>query len=227
MIVVQIILTVLLVIVLVIAALIVLLTLDPLRFTFEYKEPGLLIQLRAGPLRFTLMRRETPEQRAERERKKAEKAAKKKKKKKKKPVDPEEKKRRRKEIPALIRKVLEELTRKGKIKLDKLWLDVTFGGEDPASAAMLFGGAHAVLGILWPVVEHYCTVKDRRIRTEIDFNLPKTRVDYFCAVYPLPVAKGLAIGLRILIWQIRERKKSKQPEKQTKQQTPEEQKEAV
>lgn len=225
MIVLQIILNVLLVIVLVIAALIVLLTVDPLRFTFEYKEPGMLIRLRAGPLHFTLMRRETPEQRAERERKKAEKEAKKGKKKK--PVDPEEKKRRRREIPALIRKVLEELTRKGKIRLDKLWLDVTFGGEDPASAAMLFGGAHAALGILWPAVEHYCTVKDRRIHTEIDFNLPKTRVDYFCAVYALPLARGLAIGIRLLAWLSRRKKAAGSAEQHGKSQTPEEQKEAV
>ena len=62
----RIILMVLLVVVLVIAALVVLLTLFPLRFTFEYKEPGLLIQLRVGPLRFALLRRETEEQKRER-----------------------------------------------------------------------------------------------------------------------------------------------------------------
>lgn len=222
----KIILLVLLIIVLVIVALIVLLSIFPLRFTFEYREPGLLVQMRAGPFRFTLVRRETPEQRAERARKKEEKKAKKRKKKRPKPEDPEKKKARRKLLPKLAFKALEEVTRKGQIPLDKLWLDVTFGGSDPAAAAMLFGGANAGLGILWPVVERYFTVKSRRIRTAVDFNLPAMRVDYFCAVLPLPVAWGISVAVRILVWWNKERKAGKAIKTDNKPETSE-QKEAV
>ncbi len=220
----RIILMVLLVVVLVIAALVVLLTLFPLRFTFEYKEPGLLIQLRVGPLRFALLRRETEEQKRERERKKAEKKAKKHRRKPPEPSKPTDKKARRKNLFKFVLKALEEFTRGGKIPLDKLWLDVTFGGEDPAAAAMLFGWGNAGIGALWPLAEHYFSVRDRRIRTAVDFNLPATRVDYFCVVLPLPLAKGIGIAVRLLIWMISEHRSGK---KSDQEQINSEQKEAV
>lgn len=191
-------------IVVLLVLLILLLSLVPLRFVFEYIETGFLIELRVLFLKIPLLRRETEEEKGARLKKKEAKEAKKKKK-----TPKEEGEPKKTDYPALISlilKVLEEFTRKENLPIDHLWLDVTVGGEDPAATGMLFGAGHGLLGALWPLVERFFHVKDREIRTAVDFTIPSTRVDYFYAVLPLPLNKALGVALRVLLWYSREKK---------------------
>ncbi len=218
-------LVVLLILAAVLAGLTVLLTVAPLRVFVEYEAAGLLLQLRLGPFKIPIVRRETPEQKAARARKKAKKAEKRvkkkqtKKQKPKPPKDPEKQKAQRRLLAGLGRQALEELTRK-RIPLDRLWLDVTFGGEDPAKTALLFGGVHSALGLVWPAAEQFVEVRDRRIRSAVDFTLSATRVDYFCLIVPLPLSRGLSLGFRLLGWLIRTRRAGRAEKRATQKAAP-------
>lgn len=83
---------------------------------------------------------------------------------------------------------------KRKIRLDRVYLDVAAGAGDPASAALAFGGVNAVLGMIWPLVEQNFNVKDRRIRTKVDFSAPRTVV-WADVAATLTVGQGAALAL--------------------------------
>lgn len=85
---------------------------------------------------------------------------------------------------------------KRKIRLDRIYLDVAAGAEDPASAALTFGGINAALGMIWPLVEQNFKVKDRRIRTQVDFSATKTRI-WLDGAATLTIGQALALALRL------------------------------
>ncbi len=60
-----------------------------------------------------------------------------------------------------------------KIRIDHLTLHVIWAASDPASAAMGYGAGNAVLGILWPPVEHNFHVKQHDLRVDVDFDREK------------------------------------------------------
>lgn len=62
---------------------------------------------------------------------------------------------------------------KRKICIDWLFLHVIWGAADPASAAMGFGAGNAVIGILWPILEHNFKVKTHDLRVDVDFERAK------------------------------------------------------
>lgn len=62
---------------------------------------------------------------------------------------------------------------KRKLRIDRLYLDLTAGNDDPADAVDAYGRANAVLGILIPFLEQNFDLRDRRIRTAVDFELEK------------------------------------------------------
>lgn len=55
------------------------------------------------------------------------------------------------------------------IRVDRLYLDFTSAGEDPAAAALAFGYANAAIGMIFPLLEQNFNIKERRIRTKVDF----------------------------------------------------------
>ncbi len=63
-----------------------------------------------------------------------------------------------------------------KIRIDRLFLHVIWGGENPAAAAQGYGAGHAVLGIIWPIVEHNFNVKDYELRVGVDFERDKPEI---------------------------------------------------
>lgn len=58
---------------------------------------------------------------------------------------------------------------KRKIRIDRLKLHVIWGAADPAAAAQGFGAGNAVLGMLWPLLEHNFNVKEHDLRVDVDF----------------------------------------------------------
>lgn len=162
----------------------------------EYGAQGLSVRLRAGPLRFRVFP-------VKPRKKKEKKAAKPKKKKSEKPqAEPAE--------PAgaggsmaLVKRFLPVVAQaagalKRKIRIDRLYLDVTAAAPDPAAAALAFGGCNALVGMIWPLLEHNFTVKDRRIRTAVDFQRTSPAV-YVWASVSLRVGQAVHFSVGLLI----------------------------
>lgn len=159
----------------------------------EYSGEGLLAKLRVGPLYFTLypMKRKPP------------KAKKEKKEKKKKEKVPEE------EPPAKPGGTLERLKQylplipeatrglKRKVSIDKLCLDFTAAAPDAAAAAMAYGGANVAIGMILPVFEHNFKVKERRVRTAVNFDASEPKI-YVHAALSMTIGQGVALSVRLL-----------------------------
>ena len=166
-----------------------LLLLGQIRFGAQvlYSSAGVKLKLKIGPVKITLL----PQKEKKRPEKKPKKPKKPKKAAEGPPLGPEE-------IIALVKQALpvalEAAGRlKRKIRVDRLYLDVAVGGEDPAAAATAYGGLNAAIGMIWPLVEQNLHVKDRRIRTRADFLETRTRVDLDAAA-TLTVGQALALA---------------------------------
>lgn len=163
-----------------------LLLLGQIRFGAQvlYSSAGVTLKLKIGPVKITLLpqkEKKRPEKKPKKPKKAAEGP----------PLGPEE-------IIALVKQALpvalEAAGRlKRKIRVDRLYLDVAVGGEDPAAAATAYGGLNAAIGMIWPLVEQNLHVKDRRIRTRADFLETRTRVDLDAAA-TLTVGQALALA---------------------------------
>lgn len=166
-----------------------LLLLGQIRFGAQvlYSSAGVKLKLKIGPVKITLL----PQKEKKRPEKKPKKPKKPKKAAEGPPLGPEE-------IIALVKQALpvalEAAGRlKRKIRVDRLYLDVAVGGEDPAAAATAYGGLNAAIGMILPLVEQNLHVKDRRIRTRADFLETRTRVDLDAAA-TLTVGQALALA---------------------------------
>lgn len=166
-----------------------LLLLGQIRFGAQvlYSSAGVKLKLKTGPVKFTLL----PQKEKIRPEKKPKKPKKPKKAAEGPPLGPEE-------IIALVKQALpvalEAAGRlKRKIRVDRLYLDVAVGGEDPAAAATAYGGLNAAIGMIWPLVEQNLHVKDRRIRTRADLLETRTRVDLDAAA-TLTVGQAVALA---------------------------------
>lgn len=171
-----------LLILLLIAAALVLISLIRIGVQVVYVPSGLTLRLKLGPVRLTLLPR---------------KKAKKKKKEKKKKAAPSEK--HKGDMLGQVRRVLPLVTEaagrlRRKVRLDRIYLDVTAAASDPASAALAFGGANAAVGMIWPLVEQNFNVKDRRIRTRVDFEAVRPTVSLDAAA-TLTIGQAVALAL--------------------------------
>ena len=88
--------------------------------------------------------------------------------------------------------VLGDLRRK--LRVEELTLYVTFGGKDPAKAAMNYGRAWAAIGALTPALERIFVIKKRDIQPVLDYNEEKMRVS---ARLQLTITIGRALALAL------------------------------
>ena len=58
---------------------------------------------------------------------------------------------------------------KRRIRIDHLVLTVIWGAEDAASAAIGYGRANALLGMIWPLIDNNFKVKDCDFRVDVDY----------------------------------------------------------
>ncbi len=65
---------------------------------------------------------------------------------------------------------------KRKIRIDHINLYVVWGASDPADAAKGYGAGNAVMGILWPAVEHNFKVKEYDLSVDVDFEREKPEI---------------------------------------------------
>ena len=171
-----------------IAAALCLLSLIRLGAWVSYRSGVLTLKGKVGPVKLTILPQK--EKKPDKKKPKPEKSA-------------EDKPQKQpKELLALARRALpialEAAGRlKRKIRVDRLFLDVTVGGEDPAAAAVAYGGVNAAIGMIWPLAEQDLNIKDRRIRTRADFSAAGTDLSLEAAV-TLTVGQALALALWLL-----------------------------
>ena len=68
---------------------------------------------------------------------------------------------------------------KRKIRIDHLVLTVIWGADDPASAALGYGKANALLGMIWPLLDNNFKVKKCDWQIDVDYgkNVPEFTAD--------------------------------------------------
>ena len=86
---------------------------------------------------------------------------------------------------------------------------------------LLFGGANAAVGMIWPLVEQNFNVKERRIRTRVDFTAQRPDAALSAAA-TLTAAQALSLALRLAVGFWKEQSQSSAGDK-----APARQKEAV
>lgn len=175
-----------------IAAALVLLSLVRVGGTVEYSRSGVLIRLRAGPLRIRVYPPRPKKADGQEKPKRV----------KKKPKPEEEQPEPKpggqlgplKAALPVVADAAGQLRRK--VRVDRLLLDVTAAASDPAAAALAFGGVNAAIGMIWPLLENNFNIGDRRIRTRVDFNLTEPEI-YLYGSFSLRLGQAAALALRL------------------------------
>lgn len=182
----------------IIALVLFLLSMIRLGAVVEFSGSGLTVRIKAGALQFTVFPRKSGRQKREKKSAKSQKEKKK----------PEEGEASAKGgALALVQEFLPLAADaagrvKRTIRIDRFYLDLTMAAGDPALAAMGFGGANAVLGMLWPPIEQNFNVKDWRLRTAVDFQL-QAPVVWLQAVATLSVGQMVSLGAHLGIRAVR------------------------
>lgn len=105
------------------------------------------------------------------------------------------------------------------LRVDKLELELTAGGADPADAAMLYGQANAALGALWYPLTHALHVKEGTARVKLDFDAPSVTV-YGTAALSIKIGavvwNGLRAGVKALFGVLAARRRLKLKRQQRK-----------
>lgn len=175
-----------------IAAALVLLSLVRVGGTVEYSRSGVLVRLRAGPLRIRVYPPRPKKADGQEKPKRVKKKSKPEK------EQPEPKPGGQlgplKAALPVVADAAGQLRRK--VRVDRLLLDVTAAASDPAAAALAFGGVNAAIGMIWPLLENNFNIGDRRIRTRVDFNLTEPEI-YLYGSFSLRLGQAAALALRL------------------------------
>lgn len=81
-----------------------------------------------------------------------------------------------------------------KLQVDKLFLELTVGAENPADAALRYGQANGILGAIWYPLNQVLHVKDGNARVRVDFDARETTL-YGSAALSLKIGQIVRLGL--------------------------------
>lgn len=84
-------------------------------------------------------------------------------------------------------------TAKGKLRVKKLDLKLTLGGDDPYDLAVNYGRAWAAVGNLIPLLERHFVIKKRDVEVQCDFTSDETRI-YARLELTITVGRLLRLG---------------------------------
>lgn len=146
----------------------------------EYSAEGAQAWARVGPFRIRLfpVKREKSKVKKPKKAKRAQPKAEK----------PQEEKQKRGGALASVKEYLPLICEaagalKRRIRIDELLLDYTVAGkDDAASAAMSFGYSNAAVGMILALFEQNFDVKERRVRTAVDFNADSPKIYVYAAI---------------------------------------------
>ena len=79
--------------------------------------------------------------------------------------------------------------------MDLLEAHILLAGDDPASVAVAYGSANALIGMVLPLLEQNLHIRRRDIRTAVDFQKARSEVRAKAAL-SLTVGQGVSLGLR-------------------------------
>ena len=65
----------------------------------------------------------------------------------------------------------------GKLRVNRLELNLILAGDDPCDLAIQYGKACTAMGCLWPVLEEVFVIKKRYVKIQCDFEADQTLVD--------------------------------------------------
>lgn len=155
----------------------------------EYGASGVLVQVKAGPFHFQVFPGKPRKKQAKKESKQKK--------------EPKEEHKPKGGPLALVKQWLPLVADaagrvKRAIRIDMFYLDLTAGAPDPAMAALSFGWANAAIGTLWPLVEENFQVKDRRLRTAVDFDARSPTV-WIQAAATLTVGQAVSLGVHLAV----------------------------
>ena len=93
---------------------------------------------------------------------------------------------------------------KRKIRIDELMVHLTWASPDPADTATGFGKANALMGMLWPLVDHNFHVKKRDLGVAVDFDRTSPAIDARGSL-TMTVGQLVCFGVRfgikfLLLW---------------------------
>lgn len=178
----------------------------------EYSAQGLTAWVKLGPLQikvFPLKKKKKEKKKKPAEAKKAQP----------KPQKPAEEKPKQGGALALVKEFLPLICEaagalKRRIRIDKLYLDYTLAGKnDAAAAAMSFGYSNAAVGMILPLFEQNFDVKERRVRTAVDFNADSPKI-YVYAVISARLGQLVSFALRFGWKFLMVYRKTKNPKKE-------------
>lgn len=198
----------------------------------QYDEVGLVVKVLAGPLKFTVFPRkplseqDKAKQKAKKERARAKKEAKKARDearrakreaewRKKHPGEEPEPEKKGGALPPVLDLLPLAAEAAGglkkRIRIDELTVHLTWAAAEAAEAALGFGRANAVMGMIWPLLDNNFIVKKHDLGVRVDFDQNSPTI--MCrAALTMRLGQLLAFGLRLLfkflaIWS-RSRKRS-------------------
>ena len=82
-----------------------------------------------------------------------------------------------------------------KLRVEVLTLHVVLGGDDPAKAAMQYGSAWAVIGMLDPKLDQLFVIKKRDIQPFFDYNETEMKISAQLAL-TITIGRALSLGLK-------------------------------
>lgn len=138
----------------------------------------LIVRAQAGPVKLQLV----PKPEKKKPKKEKKKKPKKEKKKKEEPEEPADGKKKKKglgltfedirsAVPALFESLKKGLRKtRQRVKIDPMRLSLTFGHDDPAKVAEMYGWASTAVWTLMPQLENLLRMPDPRIHLDVDYN---------------------------------------------------------
>lgn len=83
---------------------------------------------------------------------------------------------------------------KRKLRVEVLVLHVVLGADDPAKAAMQYGSAWALIGVLDPKLDQLFVIKKRDIQPFFDYNETETKISAQLAL-TITIGRALSLGV--------------------------------
>lgn len=103
---------------------------------------------------------------------------------------------------------------KERVRVDDLTIGLVLAGkDDPAAAAIAYGGVNSALGMILPLLEQNFQVKERRVSTAVDFQRGETAAALEAAL-SLRVLQLLTLGVRLLVKLSQQDKTAKNAQKE-------------
>lgn len=98
---------------------------------------------------------------------------------------------------------------KRKIRIDRLDLNVIWGAENAASAALGYGRANALLGMIWPLLDNNFKVKNCQWNVDVDYDKSKPELTADAAI-TASIGQLLCLAVRYGVKLLRKSSRSKE-----------------